>query len=67
MTWLDLFDFLNKQANDINNLGKFPWQEQVEVFDWETLDYYPADFIQMPSDSKISLAVDTYQQPETTP
>ena len=66
MTWLDLFDFLNKQANDINNLGKFPWQEQVEVFDWETLDYYPADFIIMPSDSKISLAVDTYQQPEPT-
>jgi hypothetical protein len=66
MKWIDLFDFLNKQANDINNLGKFPWQEQVQVFDWETLDYYAADFVQMPLDCKISLAVDTYQQPETT-
>ena len=66
MKWIDLFSFLNERANDLKNLGKFPWQENVEVFDWETLEYYPADFIQMPADNKISLAVDTYQQLETT-
>lgn len=64
MNWLDLYNFLNQQANQSKNIGKFPWQENVEVFDWETLAYYPVDFIEMPGDKKISLAVDTYQ-PET--
>ena len=58
MTWLDLYNFLYERANDINNPGSFPWQENVQVFDFETLEYYPTDFIQMP-DNKISLSVDT--------
>lgn len=58
MTWLDLYNFLYKKANDINNLGSFPWQENVQVFDFETLEYYPTDFIQMP-DNKISLSIDS--------
>lgn len=65
MTWLELYSYLNKQANETVNIGQFPWQEEVQVFDWETLDYYSADFIEMPADKKISLAVDTYQKPET--
>lgn len=65
MTWLELYNYLCERANDIKNPGSFPWQETIEIWDWETLDHYPAEFIQMPSDSKISLAVDTYQQPET--
>lgn len=59
MTWLDLYNYLNKQANDVDNFGKFPWQNNVEVFDFETLQYYQTDFIQMP-DNKISLSIDTY-------
>jgi hypothetical protein len=58
MTWLDLYNFLYERANDINSGGSFPWQENVEVFDFETLGYYPTDFIQMP-DNKISLSIDT--------
>lgn len=58
MTWLDLYNFLYARANDINSGGSFPWQENVEVFDFETLEYYPTDFIQMP-DNKISLSIDT--------
>lgn len=58
MTWLDLYNFLYERANDINNPGSFPWQENVQVFDFETLEYYPTDFIQMP-DNKISLSIDT--------
>jgi hypothetical protein len=58
MTWLDLYNFLYERANDINSAGSFPWQENVQVFDFETLEYYPTDFIQMP-DNKISLSVDT--------
>jgi len=58
MTWLQLYNFLYERANDINNPGSFPWQENVQVFDFETLEYYPADFIEMP-DKKISLSIDT--------
>jgi hypothetical protein len=60
MKWLDLFNFLNQKANDINNLGSFPWQEKVEIFDFATLNYYPTDFIETP-DKKISLSIDTTQ------
>jgi hypothetical protein len=65
MTWLELYNFLNKQANSIENIGKFPWQETVKVWDWDTLDYYTTDFIEMP-DCQISFCVDTYQNLETT-
>jgi hypothetical protein len=58
MTWLQLYNFLYERANDINSGGSFPWQQQVEVFDFETLEYYSTDFIQMP-DNKISLSIDT--------
>lgn len=61
MTWLELYNYLHDRANDINAVGEFPWQENVEIWDWETLDYYPTDFVQVTKDSKISLAVDTYQ------
>jgi len=63
MTWLDLYKYLNERANDIRNFGQFPWQENVQVFDWETLEYYQTDFVQMP-DNKISLAIDTCQVKE---
>jgi hypothetical protein len=38
MTWLDLYNYLYERPNNIKNPGSFPWQEQVEVWDWETLD-----------------------------
>ena len=65
MTWLDLYNYLHQQANDLKNVGQFPWQENVEIFDFETLNYFPTDFIQMP-DSKISLSIDSSQTTETT-
>lgn len=58
MTWLDLYNHLNKQANDLNFVGNFPWQEEVKVFDFGTLGYFPTDFIEMP-DGKVALSVDT--------
>lgn len=60
MTWLDLYNFLHEQANNIQNIGKFPWQEEVKVFDFATLIYSSTDFIEMP-DGKISLSIDTDQ------
>lgn len=58
MTWLDLYNYLHEQANDIKNLGRFPWQETVKVFDFGTLEYFSTDFIEMPS-GKISFNIDT--------
>jgi len=60
MKWIDLFQYLNERANDFKNLGQFPWQEEVQVFDFNTLEYYSTDFIQMPN-KKISFSVDTTQ------
>ena len=58
MKWVDLFKFLNERANDLKNLGQFPWQEEVKVFDFATLQYSNTNFIEMP-DGKISLSIDT--------
>jgi hypothetical protein len=55
---------LYEKANDINGEGNFPWQESVQVFDFETLEYYSTDFIEMPDD-KLSLSIDTAQNMET--
>lgn len=38
MTWLDLYSFLNKMANDPSNFGKFDWNDNVYTYDSET-DY----------------------------
>ena len=58
MNWLDLYNFLYQRANDVKNLGQFPWQEEVKVFDFATLEYSSTDFIEMP-DGKISLSIDS--------
>lgn len=31
MTWLDLYNFLYRQANETANFGKFDWQAPVEI------------------------------------
>jgi hypothetical protein len=31
ITWLDLYNFLHRTANDINNLGSFDWNGEVKV------------------------------------
>ena len=36
MTWLDLYNFLYKQAHDLDNVGKFEWNEPVVVHDAST-------------------------------
>ena len=58
MKWIDLYNFLYERANNINAVGQFPWQQEVKVFDFETLEYHSTDFIQM-ADNKISLSIDS--------
>ena len=36
MTWLDLYNFLNKMANDTNNFGRFDWNDDVYIYDADT-------------------------------
>ena len=66
MSWLDLYNYLYERANDIKNPGSFPWQENVKVFDWGTVDYYSIDFLQTLPDNKLSFAIDTTLESETT-
>jgi hypothetical protein len=59
MKWLDLYNYLHERANDIKNLGSFPWQDDVQAFDFGTLEYYPVDFVQVLPDERISFHIDT--------
>jgi len=43
MTWLDLYNYLHSQANDIKNVGKFDWNSPVIVHDASTGDEYYCD------------------------
>jgi hypothetical protein len=43
MTWLDLYQYLHSQANDISNIGKLDWNSSVLVHDAETGDGYFCD------------------------
>lgn len=45
MTWLDLYNFLHKNANDINKLNEMSkfWGQHVIVHNVETDDEYPCD------------------------
>jgi hypothetical protein len=43
MTWLDLYNFLHKKANDTSNLDEYNWTQQVMIHNTETGDEYPAD------------------------
>lgn len=45
MTWLDLYNFLHKNANDsskFNDMSRF-WNQHVMVHNMETDDEYPCD------------------------
>lgn len=41
--WIDLFQFLNQRANDINNLEKFDWQSPVIIHNAENGDEFNCD------------------------
>lgn len=43
LTWLDLYNYLHAQANGLDNLGKFNWNEPVIVHDAATGDEYTCD------------------------
>jgi hypothetical protein len=45
MTWLDLYNFLHKNANDINNFENAAnfWNSHVMIHNAETGDEYPSD------------------------
>lgn len=46
MKWIDLFEFLNKQANNLNAFGKFDWQSEVKVYDNAYGGLFNADLIE---------------------
>lgn len=38
ITWLDLYNFLHDQANNINKVGNFNWDTPVVIHDADTGD-----------------------------
>lgn len=55
MTWLDLYNYLNAQANELDNIGRFNWNNQVIVHDAETGDEYDCDTYIF--DDKVTLTI----------
>lgn len=43
MTWLDLYKFLHDQANNLVNIGTFPWNDPINIHDAETGDEFNCD------------------------
>lgn len=57
MTWLDLYNFLCSQANDIHNVGKFDWQSQVIVHNADTGEESQCDTLYITGDDGNELLV----------
>lgn len=47
MTWLDLYKFLNDQANNPKNFGSLNWTDPVMIHDAETGDEFNCDTYQI--------------------
>ena len=43
ITWLDLYNFLHDQANNINKVGNFNWDVPVMIHDADTGDELTCD------------------------
>jgi len=52
MSWLDLYNFLHQQANDIKAFGKFDWQSKVKVYDNAYGGLFSANLIEISEDDK---------------
>lgn len=61
MTWLDLYKFLNEQANSTKNFGQFDWNQPVTIHDAETGDEYSCDtyYISDNKEEKLVLMINT--------
>jgi hypothetical protein len=61
MTWLDLYNYLHSQAHDFKNLGKFPWQSKVKVYDNSYGGLFNADLIEFndASEKEVYLKIDS--------
>jgi len=51
LTWLELYDFLHKQDNELKNIGNFNWQSPVIIHDGTTGDEFECDTMYI-SDSR---------------
>lgn len=43
ITWLDLYNFLHDQANNIHKIGNFSWNSPVVIHDADTGDEFNCD------------------------
>jgi len=57
MTWLELYNFLNEQANSIHNIGQFDWNKTVTIHNVETGDEYGCDTFYIDNDTNKKLVL----------
>lgn len=51
MTWLDLYNFLNERANNVNAFGTFAWNDPVMIFDNATGEMFDCDTYYLQNDN----------------
>ena len=57
MKWIDLFQALNKQANEIKNIGKFNWQDRIIIYDASSGKEYLCDNFYMRHNKRPVLSI----------
>lgn len=51
MTWLDLYNYLHKKANDIHNLDSKLWNSDIHIHDAVTGEEYTCDTFYIDDDT----------------
>ena len=57
MNWLELYNFLYNQANRLENIGKFNWQDQVKFKDQTTSKEFLIDNLVIDKENKCFLGL----------
>ena len=52
MTWLELYNYLNDRANNINAIGTFDWSKKVRAFDNSTGELLDCDTYYLHNDNE---------------
>jgi len=57
MKWIDLFQILNKKANELKNIGQFNWQDRIVIYDAASGEEYICDNFYIRSNNRPVLMI----------
>lgn len=58
MKWIELFNFLNKTANNIHTFGQFNWQEEVVIHDAITGEVHKCELMTIDGKTMLTINID---------